>query len=83
MGKQKPIRREDCHTEQQKLAYSRQQYDLRQSMGELPSQILNLEKFPLETATWHSGEYWIAVARAEREKRRLLGRDNSRGQRDE
>ena len=83
MRKRKPIRREDCHTEQQKLAYSRQQYDLRQSIGELPSEILDMEKFPLETEPWHSGEHWIAVARAEREQRRLLGRDNSRGQRDE
>jgi hypothetical protein len=72
MRKQKPIRREDCRTEAQKLAYSRQQYERRESMGELPSGILDLEKFPLETEPWHSGEYWIAVARAGREKRPLL-----------
>ena len=71
--KPKDIRREDCVTDAQKLAYSKQQYYLYKSLaGGLPSEIMDLDRFPMETEPWHSPEYWIAVAKAAREKQRLL-----------
>jgi hypothetical protein len=71
--RKKLIKCEDCHTDAQKLAYSRQQYDLYAAIGHgKPSDILDLEKFPMETEDWHNPEYWIMRAKAEREKRRLL-----------
>jgi hypothetical protein len=66
------IKREDVVTEADKIAYSRMMYERWQSVGELPSEILDCDMFPLETEPWHSGEYWITAAKAEREKRRLL-----------
>ena len=72
MAKKRNIRREDVRTEADKIAFSRQQYDLWQAVGDMPDEILDFEKFPPETEPWHSPEYWIMVAKAEREKRRLL-----------
>ena len=67
------LRREDCNTEEQKIAYSRMMYERWESdVGEMPSAILDFEMFPLEREPWHSPEYWIMRAKAEREKRRLL-----------
>ena len=66
------IRREDCHTEEQKLAYSRQQYDRWQTVGYgKPSEMVDPERFPLESEPWHGPEYWIAMAKSERERKRL------------
>jgi hypothetical protein len=74
MGKKhKPdIKREDCHTEKQKFEYSKQQYYRSQSIiGQRPSAMLDLEKFPLERAPWHSGEYHLMVEQAQRAQARL------------
>lgn len=71
--RKKLIKREDCHTDAQKLAYSRQQYDLYAAIGYgKPSDILDLEKFPMETEDWHQPEYWIMRKKADRERQRLL-----------
>jgi hypothetical protein len=75
MRKRKPdIRREDVKTEADKIAYSRMIYDRWQSIGpnEPPDAVLDWQRFPMETEDWHSGEYWIMRAKAEREKQRLL-----------
>jgi hypothetical protein len=76
MRKRKPdIRREDVKTEADKIAYSRMMYDRWESIpyDAPPSYIIdNAHLFPLETEPWHSGEYWIAAARAEEQKQRAL-----------
>jgi hypothetical protein len=68
------LKPEDCTTPELKLEYSRMMYERYQSIGENepPSVLLDFDRFPPETEEWMSPEYWIAVARAEREKRRLL-----------
>ena len=74
--KHKPdIRREDVRTEADKIAYSRMMYERWESIpyDAPPSYIIdNAHLFPLETEPWHSSEYWIMRAKAERERRRLL-----------
>jgi hypothetical protein len=68
------IKLEDVRAEADKLRYSEMMYRRWEEIGpnEPPDAILDLERFPIETEPWHSPEYWIAAARAEREKRRLL-----------
>jgi hypothetical protein len=81
--KRKPrddIRREDCHTEQQRLEYSEMMYRRWQSIPHdaPPSVLLDFERFPTPTEDWHHPEYHIMVAKAERERMRLLGRAKRR-----
>ena len=52
MAKRKPeLRREDCITHEQKLAYSRQMYERWLAIGENepPSVLLDFKRFPPET----------------------------------
>lgn len=73
MAKRKPeLRREDCITHEQKLAYSRQMYERWLAIGENepPSVLLDFKRFPPETEDWHHPEYFIAWANAERQKRK-------------
>lgn len=78
MRKRKPnkdIRREDVKTEADKIAYSRMMYERWESIPDNapPSYIIdNAHLFPLESEPWHSAWYHIEVARAQREKQRLL-----------
>jgi hypothetical protein len=73
MRKKKIIRREDCVTDEQKLAYSKQQYERHEAAGRgKPSDIFSVG--PPETEDWHQPEYHIMVAARQRAQPRLLRR---------
>ena len=73
MRKQKPdIKLSDVVTETDKIAYSKQMYRRWEEATEkgIPSAFMEI---PLEDPLrpWTGPEYWIAMAKAERERKRL------------
>jgi hypothetical protein len=68
------IKLSDFKTHEDKLRYSEMMYRRWQELGpnEPPDAILDLERLPEQTAEWQHPEWWTMVAKAEREKRRLL-----------
>ena len=64
----------DVRTPEDKVRYSEMMYHRYNDIGhdEPPSVLLDFQRFPPETEDWMSAEYWIAHAKAERERLKSL-----------